>query len=111
MIDKRIQQLLATTAVLGLASFSSGCMLMHARDGGRMGHPRDGHASAAACPVCGNKVAVDERTPRATHKGRLLYFASEAHLREFIEDPSRYRAPRQSAEPIGGSHSGHGGAP
>lgn len=113
MIGTRLMNSLFAAAALGVAGLSSGCLLMHARGGGCMGDHGDGHGSAsteAVCPACGAKVKVDERTPRATHRGKLLYFASEEHLREFLKDSSRYPVRQPEGSPEGG-HAGHGGAP
>lgn len=95
---------LVRLSVVGLVSgLLGGCMLMHGR-----GHGDDGHAGAprqATCPVCGTTLKVGKRTPRATFKGSLRYFASEAHLREFISDPSRFPSPpAQSDAPAAGGH-------
>ncbi len=80
--------------LLIIVSALSGCMAMHARGHGD-GH--EGTPSRAACPVCGTELKVGKRTPRASHAGRLYYFAGEEHLREFIKAPARYpdRAPDQ----------------
>lgn len=95
---------LVRLSVVGLVSgLLGGCMLMHGRS------HEDGHAGAprqAICPVCGTTLKVGKRTPRATHKGSLLYFASEAHLREFISDPSRF-PPRPAHNDVPAAGGGH----
>lgn len=82
-------------------------MLMHPRDGGCMGGHGDSHGEPAhaVCPVCGSELKVADRTPRATSGGRLKYFPSEEHTREFLGDPAKYA---DKAEPRpSGEHGGH----
>ncbi|MBI4375090.1 MAG: YHS domain-containing protein [Elusimicrobia bacterium] len=88
-------------------------MLMHAKGDGCMGGHGDGHAGSparAVCPVCGTDLKVDARTPRASHGGKLYYFASEDHLREFIKNPSRFPSQQPDGAPATG-HDEHGGQP
>ena len=113
MIAKRFFNQAVATTIVTLAALSSGCMLMHARDGGCMGGHGDGHAgtpSRATCPVCGTELKVDERTSRASLGGKLYYFAGEDHLREFIKDPGRF-TPKPDEQPPSAGHEGHGGRP
>lgn len=86
------------------AGLLSGCMLMHAKDGGCMsGHGEHAEAhSAVSCPVCGTELKVDPATPRASHEGRLYYFSSEDHLKQFVNQPERFIKKADA-------HEGHGG--
>lgn len=74
-----------------------------------MGGHGEGHTAApirAVCPVCGTKLDVGEGTPRATYGGKLYYFVSEDHLREFLKDPAKFPSQPNSTTVTGHEHGG-----
>ncbi|MBI4424397.1 MAG: YHS domain-containing protein [Elusimicrobia bacterium] len=71
---------------------------------GGHGDEHSGAPTSATCPVCGSQLKIDERTPRATYGGKLHYFASEDHLREFMKDPDRFLTGKPGGSAEHGEH-------
>ncbi len=88
--------------IILLPGLLGGCMLMHSRGHGE----HAGLPKTAVCPVCRTSLKVSKRTPRATSGGRLYFFASEEHLREFIKEPSRFPSSAAQAPSQGHDHGG-----
>ena len=41
-------------------------------------------------PVDGNKISIRASTPTVEYKGRVYYFANEAHKKQFVANPDEF---------------------
>lgn len=64
--------------------------MMGMHGAGHGGHGDHQEVETFACPVCKMDLKVSDSTPRATYQGKLYYFDSEDHLKEFFQDPQKY---------------------
>lgn len=46
-------------------------------------------APQAVCPVCKMEFEINDDTPRTNYKGKLYYFDSEEHLKQFINEENK----------------------
>lgn len=51
------------------------------------------HTGLVTDPVSRERFRPDGKSPRATHQGRLFYFASAANAETFAQDPAAHATP------------------
>lgn len=78
---------LAGAALMGLMM---GVMMLGGHRLGKTARKPDSAPRTAACPVSGNRLSVSTGTVQATVGGRVYYFDSEEHQREFVLSPEKF---------------------